>query len=77
MAAIAWSYAAALYSGVDPRVVFHSGGYGGGQAILENFIQGRNFGVPLLEWFGLTVDIKNAALLVVPPYPHMVKWLRD
>jgi|ERR1051326_65415 hypothetical protein len=77
MAAIAWSYAAALSAGVDPGVVFHSGGYGGGQAILENFIRGRFFGVPLLEWFGLTVDKKNAALLNAPPYPHMIKWLRD
>jgi hypothetical protein len=78
MAAIAWSYAAALYIGIDPAVVFHPKGYAGGsQAILLNFSQGRYFGVPMLEWFGLTADQKTAALLQVSRYPHMLKWLRD
>lgn len=78
MAAIAWSYAAALYLGIDPAVVFHPSGYSGGsQAILLNFSQGRYFGVPMLEWFGLTVSRKDAALLDLLPYPHMLKWLRD
>jgi hypothetical protein len=78
MAAIAWSYAAALYLGIDPAVVFHPSGYAGGsQAILLNFSQGRYFGVPMLEWLGLTADKKTAALLQVPWYPHMLKWLRD
>jgi hypothetical protein len=78
MAAIAWSYAAALYLGIDPAVVFHPNGYSGGsQAILLNFSQGRYFGVPMLEWFGLTADKKTAALRQVSRYPHMLKWLRD
>jgi hypothetical protein len=78
MAAIAWSYAAALYLGIDPAVVFHPNGYSGGsEAILLNFSQGRYFGVPMLEWFGLTADKKTAALLKVSGYPHMLKWLRD
>jgi hypothetical protein len=78
MAAIAWSYAAALYLGIDPAVVFHPSGYAGGsQAILQNFSQGRYFGVPMLEWFGLTADKKTAALRQIPSYPHMLKWLRD
>ena len=78
MAAIAWSYAAALYLGIDPAVVFHPSGYSGGsQAILLNFSQGRYFGVPMLEWFGLTADKETAARLQVPPYPHIQKWLRD
>lgn len=78
MAAIAWSYAAALHLEMDPAIVFHSGGYRrGSQTILENFSRGRYFGVPLLEWLGLTADKKNAALLQVPPYPHMLKWLME
>jgi hypothetical protein len=78
MAAIAWSYAAALYLGIDPAVVFHPKGYSGGsQAILLNFSQGRYFGVPMLEWLGLAADKNTAALLQVPRYPHMLKWLRD
>jgi len=78
MAAIAWSYAAALYAGIDPAVVFHSGGYSGGsEAILTNFAQRRYFGVPVLEWLGLAADRKTADLLRVELYPHMLKWLRD
>jgi hypothetical protein len=78
MMAIAWSYAAALAVPIEPALVFHSGGYaGGGKAILESFSQGRYFGVPMLEWLGLTADKKKAALLDVPPYPHMLKWLRE
>jgi hypothetical protein len=64
--------------GSDPGEVFHSSGYSGGsQTILQNFSQERYFGVPMLEWLGLTADKKPAALLQVPPYPYMLKWLRD
>src|SRR5579872_7309423 len=48
MAAIAWSYAAALHLGIDPAVVFHPAGYrGGADALLDNFAAGRFIGVPL------------------------------
>lgn len=78
MAAIAWSYAAALHIGIDLATVFHPDGYrGGARAIVENFSQGRYLGVPLLEWYGLTASKKDAIALQVPPYPHMLKWLRD
>lgn len=78
MAAIAWSYAAALDIGIDPGVVFHPHGYkGGSQAILENFAERRYFGVPLLEWWGLAADDKKAGALGIEPYPKMIKWLRS
>jgi hypothetical protein len=78
MAAIAWSYAAILHLEMDPAIVFHPAGYkGGAQAILDNFAQRRFFGVPVLEWLGMTADSKRAAALGVPPYPHMLKWLND
>lgn len=78
MAAIAWSYAASLYLGIDPEIVFHSDGYRGySRTIVENFSQGRYFGVPLLEWYGLTACKKDAALMQIPPYPSMLKWLRN
>lgn len=78
MAAIAWSYAAALYLTIDPSTVFHSRGYSGGsQNILRDFSQGRYFGVPILEWLGLAADKETSALLQVPRYPHMLKWLRE
>lgn len=78
MMAIAWSYAAAIHMGVDPAVVFHAHGYkGGSQAILKNFAAGRYVGVPVLEWLGMAAGAKTARELNVPPYPHMLKWLRD
>ena len=68
MAAIAWSYAAALAIGIDPRIVFHDHGYrGGGDYIAENFAEGRTFGVPLLQFWGLTRD---------DLFPAMLRWRR-
>jgi hypothetical protein len=73
MAAIGWSYAAALAAGIDPSVVFHDFGYrGGGQSILENFAVGRFLGVPMLQYYGLArLPADDGA-----PYPVMIKWLR-
>jgi hypothetical protein len=67
--AIAWSYAAALHIGLDPGVVFHPAGYGGGaESLLENFAAGRYMGVPILEWAGMTGPGE---------YPRMSRWLRE
>ncbi|RYD56746.1 MAG: hypothetical protein EOP60_04950 [Sphingomonadales bacterium] len=69
MAAMAWSYAAALEAGVDPTIVFHDHGYrGGGNAYLASYTDGNGatgIGVPLLRWFGMTSD-----------FPIMTRWLR-
>lgn len=78
MMAIAWSYAACIHLNIDPLLVFHEHGYkGGGKNIADNFNNKNYFGVPMLQWVGLTVDEKNAVELNVEPYPHMIKWLRD
>jgi hypothetical protein len=78
MAAIAWSWAALRHLNLDPAVVFHEGGYqGGGQALIENFEAGRYFGVPMLQWLGLTADSTRAAELGVDPYPAMIRWLAE
>ena len=78
MAAIAWSYAALVHLKLDPAVVFHPAGYrDGSQAIIENFSQGRYFGVPLLQWLDMTVDDKRGQELAIAPYPVMLKWLRE
>jgi hypothetical protein len=77
MMAIAWSYAAALHLEIDPAVVFHPAGYhGGSDSILTNFSEQRYFGVPMLEWSGMTYDKKRALEKGVLPYPHMLLWLR-
>ena len=77
MAAIAWSYAAALHLNLDPSVVFHDDGYKGDAATLrENFANGRYLGVPVLQWVGMTLEGDAASEADVAPYPHMLKWLR-
>lgn len=78
MGAIAWSYAAAIHLGLDPSVVFHDEGYrGSSQAIIENFGAGRYLGVPMLHYRDLAVEPRQAPALGLPPYPHMLRWLRD
>lgn len=68
LAAMAWSYAAALKIGIPPEVVFHPAGYRGGSAnYLEAFQSRRWFGVPYLRWIGLTGD----------DFPAMIRWVRE
>ena len=77
MAAIAWSYAAALHLGIDLSIPFHEHGYkGDAQALIENFSAGRYIGVPVLQWVGVTLDEQSAKKSGIEPYPYMVRWLR-
>ena len=69
MAAIAWSWAAAQALGLDPRVLFHSGGYkGGADSLLASFATRQPVGVALLAWYGMTT---------VAQFPVMGSWLRE
>lgn len=78
MAAIAWSFAAARRLGIDPAVLFHADGYrGGAKALIENFTRGRYVGVPLLAWWGLSIEPHRATPDGPPPYPHMLAWRRS
>jgi hypothetical protein len=78
VAAVAWSYAAAVAPGIDPAEVFHSGGYRGKSAgLLTTFRAGVYPGAHLLEAAGLTATPARAQALGVEPYPHMLRWLRD
>jgi len=77
MMALAWSYAACLYVGLDASVVFHNGGYkGGSDAILVAFNTGSYIGLPMLQYLGLAYDTKNSEELGILPYPNMVHWLK-
>ena len=77
-AAIPWSYAAALAVGIDPAEVFHEGGYAGrASGLLFSFRAGAPIGAHLLEAAGMTASGPRAQALGVPPYPHMLRWLRD
>lgn len=73
MAAICWSYAAALAAGIDPRVVFHDDGYKGGAAsIANNFAMGHYVGLPMLQYYGLAARNDEDH----PRFPAMKRWLR-
>jgi hypothetical protein len=77
MATLAWSYAALRHLDLAPEVVFHPHGYkGGAQALIDAFTGGSGPGIPLLAYFGMTVEAKFAAERGVEPYPHMLRWLR-
>lgn len=76
MAASAWSYAAARKLGIDPAVVFHDGFKGGGPNMVANFDAGRYVGVPMLHWYGMSVEPRQAAGAGLEPYPHMLRWVR-
>lgn len=78
MMAVAWSYAACIYIGISPEIVFHEHGYrGGSKNLLRNFAAGCYIALPMLEWANMAYDKKKAAQLNVQPYPHMQKWLRE
>jgi hypothetical protein len=77
MMAIAWSYAAAIHLGIDPRLLFHDEYKGGGPAIAATFTGGGGFSVPMLQWVGLTYDAARARVEGCEPYPRMLRWLRE
>jgi hypothetical protein len=76
MMSIAWSYAVCKHLAIDPYFVFHENGYrDGAKKIVEAFSTGRYFGVPMLQYVGMTVEgKKNQEGDGV--YPKMKKWVR-
>jgi len=76
MAAIAWSYAAAVALGIDARTLFHDDYKGGGAALADNFTAGRDIGVPMLEYYGMTEGRQSRRAPKAAPYPRMTHWLR-
>lgn len=78
MMAMSWSYAACIYIGIPPDVVFHPYGYrGGSETLLRNYAEERYIALPMLEWTGMAYDKKKAAELNVQAFPSMIKWLRE
>ena len=75
--AIAWTWAASRHLDIDPADTFHEEVISGnGPTLLQNFTTGRYVGVPMLQYWGLAVEAKNAASRGVDAYPHMLRWLR-
>lgn len=76
LAAMAWSYAAAIELGIDPGIVFHEGGYHGrGPALAQNYALGLHIGLPELIDAGMAHGPLTAPE-GTPAYPAMVRWLR-
>jgi hypothetical protein len=77
LSSVAWSYATLHHLGLDSAIVFHPAGCKGSSAsIIENFAAGRYFGVPLLQLYCMSCQPPLAAIKVVPPHPHMLRWMR-
>lgn len=77
LAAILWSYAAAVHIGLPVEVLFHADGYKGDSVWLqENFRQQNYIGLPYLQWLGMTLDKSAAQEKGIAPFPNMLKWLR-
>lgn len=76
--ATAWAWAASVALGLDPAVLFHEGGYHGRSAgLVTTFSLGVYPGSQGLVRAGMTTFEPQARALGVPPYPHMIRWLRD
>lgn len=76
IAAMAWSYAAALHCGVPPGLVFHPRGYRGQAASLLAALEGGGLlGQPVLAWLGLTSCGTIGDGLA--QFPRMSRWIRD
>lgn len=75
--ATAWAYAATVAIGLDPRVLFHAGGYfGKSEQLAFTYAAGCYPGVAGLAACGMTLVGVEASARGVKPYPHMVRWVR-
>jgi hypothetical protein len=73
IAVLLWSYAACLFIGLPPDVVFHPHGYKGqSDWLLQQYAEGTFIGLPLLQWMQLCKPGNEQ-----PGFPIMQKWLRD
>jgi hypothetical protein len=77
ISAIAWTWAASRHLEIEPADTFHEEVISGnGPTLLENFSTGHYVGVPMLQYWGLAVEPKQAVARGVDAYPHMLRWLR-
>jgi hypothetical protein len=76
--ATAWAYAAVVYLGLEPKVLFHEGGYHGkSEGLISTYSFGVYPGAYGLQQIGMTVTGEAARKLGIAPFPNMIKWLRD
>lgn len=78
MAAIAWTWAAARHLDIAPHEVFHDEVISGnGPTFRENFSADCYVGVPMLQYWGLTVERKSPTADPAAVYPNMIAWVRE
>ena len=76
--ATAWAYAAILAIGLDPSVLFHSGGYQAhSRGLAFSYSMGCFPGASGLCAAGFAHSQADAHRTGVRPYPHMIRWLRS
>lgn len=76
IAAILWSYAAALHLKLPPEFVFHEHGYkGNSQWFIDNFTAGNYMGLPLLQWYTMAPSTEKV-VSGMPAFPAMQHWMR-
>ena len=74
----AWAFAAVVHLGLDPKVLFHDGGYRGqSRGLILTYTLGVYPGVAGLQAAGMTATGEGARKAGVDQYPHMLKWVRD
>jgi hypothetical protein len=78
IAAVLWSFAAALHLDIPLHVVLHDDGYKDDSAwLIENFSAGNYIGLPFLQWAGLCYDAKQAEVHQAQAFPAMQRWMRE
>lgn len=78
IAAMLWSYAAAIYLKLPVEFVFHPNGYKNQSEWLISSFNNENYmGLPFLEWIGLTLGKERAFKEGKEAFPVMQKWIRD
>ena len=80
LGAIAWCWAALLKLEIAPEDIFHPAAYKRGadsQTIIDAARRRVYIGFPLLQYWGMAFDEKNALEHGVEPFPHMVNWVRE
>ncbi len=77
MAVIAWTYAACKAIPIPTAIVIHNEGYKGtAESIIKNFDEGHYFGVPILQWLGMTNEKKSILKSDQLVFPKMSFWVR-
>lgn len=76
--ATAWAFAAVKAIGLPMEALFHEGGYHGKSGRLAfTYASGCYPGAAGLVAAGMALAVREAAAAGLPPYPAMLRWLRD